>query len=145
MKKEDASQIMKFIWEQIFPFLSMYSILKSDFFAKLCYYILLYINQCFPNYMQYCSTFLITISRLTECITRRRYSDFEWLRNEIERAVPIHIPELPPKVVMGSGTWNQDHKTLPEIIGAFITHWPRPDPISYSSGLAQLFFAHLAL
>lgn len=29
--------------------------------------------------------------------TRRRYSDFVWLRNEIERDVSIVIPPLPPK------------------------------------------------
>ena len=58
---------------------------------------------------------MLNIFRLKEFSTRRRYSDFEWLRNEIERAVAINIPELPPKVVMGSGTRNP---TRPGLIGA---------------------------
>ena len=37
------------------------------------------------------------VFRLTEFSSRRRYSDFEWLRNEIERAVQINLPDLPPK------------------------------------------------
>ena len=35
--------------------------------------------------------------RIREFIARRRYSDFVWLRNEIEKSVAIVIPELPPK------------------------------------------------
>ena len=44
-------------------------------------------------------TFFI-IFRVKEFSTRRRYSDFEWLRQEVERDVQIHVPELPGKAVM---------------------------------------------
>jgi sorting nexin-3/12 len=36
-------------------------------------------------------------SRVKAFSSRRRYSDFVWLKNEVERAVAIVIPELPPK------------------------------------------------
>ena len=35
--------------------------------------------------------------RLKEFSVRRRYSDFAWLRSEIEKAVQINVPTLPPK------------------------------------------------
>ena len=38
--------------------------------------------------------------RVKEFSTRRRYSDFQWLRQEVERDVQIHIPELPGKAFM---------------------------------------------
>ena len=52
---------------------------------------------CPINQTSILQRFSIYFFRLKEFSTRRRYSDFEWLRNEIERAVAIHIPELPPK------------------------------------------------
>ncbi len=39
----------------------------------------------------------LPVFKLKEFKCRRRYSDFEWLKNEIKRTVKIHIPELPRK------------------------------------------------
>ena len=36
---------------------------------------------------------------MKEFSCRRRFSDFEWLRCEVERDVSIIIPELPPKAI----------------------------------------------
>ncbi len=48
--------------------------------------------------------------------TRRRYSDFVWLRDEIRRSVKIHVPPLPtaallkqlPVVADGDGLFRED-------------------------------------
>ncbi|CAF0784058.1 unnamed protein product [Didymodactylos carnosus] len=39
----------------------------------------------------------LPVFRLKECTTRRRYSDFEWLRKELERDSKIVVPSLPGK------------------------------------------------
>ncbi|TRY76545.1 hypothetical protein TCAL_11399, partial [Tigriopus californicus] len=39
----------------------------------------------------------LPIFKLKECVCRRRYSEFEWLRSEIKRDVKINVPELPGK------------------------------------------------
>lgn len=39
----------------------------------------------------------LPIFRLRESRVRRRYSDFEWLRNEVRRTIHIYIPDLPDK------------------------------------------------
>lgn len=42
----------------------------------------------------------LLLSRLKEFSTRRRYSDFAWLKNELENSVAIVIPPLPGKAMM---------------------------------------------
>jgi len=39
----------------------------------------------------------LPVFRLKECSVRRRYSDFEWLRKELERDSKIVVPPLPTK------------------------------------------------
>ncbi|CAF1050208.1 unnamed protein product [Rotaria sp. Silwood1] len=39
----------------------------------------------------------LPVFRLKECTVRRRYSDFEWLRKELERDSKIVVPSLPSK------------------------------------------------
>ena len=39
----------------------------------------------------------LPVFRVKESSVRRRYSDFEWLRNELERDSKIVVPSLPPK------------------------------------------------
>lgn len=39
----------------------------------------------------------LPIFRLKESQVRRRYSDFDWLRQELERESKIMVPPLPPK------------------------------------------------
>ncbi|UJR37411.1 hypothetical protein I4U23_030115 [Adineta vaga] len=39
----------------------------------------------------------LPVFRLKECTVRRRYSDFEWLRKELERDSKIVVPPLPSK------------------------------------------------
>ncbi|CAF0903687.1 unnamed protein product [Rotaria sordida] len=39
----------------------------------------------------------LPVFRLKECSVRRRYSDFEWLRKELERDSKIVVPSLPSK------------------------------------------------
>ncbi|KAK6170771.1 sorting nexin-12 [Patella vulgata] len=41
----------------------------------------------------------LPVFKLKESITRRRYSDFEWLRNELERDSKIVVPPLPGKAL----------------------------------------------
>ena len=40
---------------------------------------------------------LILDFRIREFLCRRRYSDFVWLRDEVETSVAIVIPHMPPK------------------------------------------------
>ena len=40
---------------------------------------------------------LIVDFRIREFSCRRRYSDFVWLRDEVETSVAIVIPHMPPK------------------------------------------------
>ncbi|XP_009079222.1 PREDICTED: sorting nexin-3 [Acanthisitta chloris] len=47
--------------------------------------------------------FLVTnlpIFKLKESTVRRRYSDFEWLRNELERESKVVVPPLPGKALL---------------------------------------------
>lgn len=39
----------------------------------------------------------LPVFKIKECSVRRRYSDFEWLRNELERDSKIVVPSLPGK------------------------------------------------
>merc|ERR1711973_354346 len=39
----------------------------------------------------------LPIFKMKESTVRRRYSDFKWLRDELERSVQIHLPSLPGK------------------------------------------------
>ena len=41
----------------------------------------------------------LPVFRLKEISVRRRYSDFEWLRNEIKKSVQINVPHLPGKAI----------------------------------------------
>ncbi|XP_009870491.1 PREDICTED: sorting nexin-3 [Apaloderma vittatum] len=42
----------------------------------------------------------LPIFKLKESTVRRRYSDFEWLRNELERESKIVVPPLPGKALL---------------------------------------------
>ncbi len=42
----------------------------------------------------------LPVFRLKESSVRRRYSDFEWLRGELERDSKIVVPKLPGKALM---------------------------------------------
>merc|ERR1719244_2234593 len=39
----------------------------------------------------------LPVFKMKESSVRRRYSDFEWLRNELERDSKIVVPSLPGK------------------------------------------------
>ena len=41
----------------------------------------------------------LPVFRVKESSVRRRYSDFEWLRNELERDSKIVVPPLPSKAI----------------------------------------------
>nr|ACO10469.1 Sorting nexin-12 [Caligus rogercresseyi] len=41
----------------------------------------------------------LPVFRVKESSVRRRYSDFEWLRNELERDSKIVVPSLPSKAI----------------------------------------------
>uniref|UniRef100_A0A915JEH0 Sorting nexin-3 n=1 Tax=Romanomermis culicivorax TaxID=13658 RepID=A0A915JEH0_ROMCU len=41
----------------------------------------------------------LPVFKLKESSVRRRYSDFEWLRNELERDSKIVVPSLPGKAL----------------------------------------------
>lgn len=41
----------------------------------------------------------LPIFRVKECSVRRRYSDFEWLRSELEKESKIIVPTLPGKAL----------------------------------------------
>ncbi|XP_063675600.1 sorting nexin-12-like [Bolinopsis microptera] len=41
----------------------------------------------------------LPIFRVQECSVRRRYSDFEWLRSELEKESKIIVPALPGKAI----------------------------------------------
>ena len=41
----------------------------------------------------------LPVFRVKESSVRRRYSDFEWLRNELERDSKIVVPPLPSKAM----------------------------------------------
>jgi len=41
----------------------------------------------------------LPVFRVKESSVRRRYSDFEWLRNELERDSKIVVPQLPSKAL----------------------------------------------
>uniref|UniRef100_A0A663LTR0 Sorting nexin 3 n=1 Tax=Athene cunicularia TaxID=194338 RepID=A0A663LTR0_ATHCN len=49
-----------------------------------------------------CSCFQtnLPIFKLKESTVRRRYSDFEWLRNELERESKVVVPPLPGKALL---------------------------------------------
>jgi sorting nexin-3/12 len=53
------------------------------------------------RYTDYCISVRtnLPIFRLTESKVRRRYSDFDWLRGELERDSKILVPALPGKAV----------------------------------------------
>ena len=41
----------------------------------------------------------LPVFRVKESSVRRRFSDFEWLRNELERDSKIVVPALPSKAI----------------------------------------------
>lgn len=57
---------------------------------------------CFLNYVAlfnvfHCLQTNLPVFKVKESSVRRRYSDFEWLRNELERDSKIVVPPLPGK------------------------------------------------
>ncbi|KJE98162.1 sorting nexin [Capsaspora owczarzaki ATCC 30864] len=42
----------------------------------------------------------LPVFKVQEAVVRRRYSDFEWLKNELERDSKILVPALPGKAIM---------------------------------------------
>ncbi|XP_068040303.1 sorting nexin-3 isoform X2 [Anomalospiza imberbis] len=54
----------------------------------------------------YCEQLLVCLQtnlpifKLKESTVRRRYSDFEWLRNELERESKVVVPPLPGKALL---------------------------------------------
>ena len=50
-----------------------------------------------PNFIKFINFFLFFSFRVKEFSCRRRYSDFVWLREEVENSVAIVIPPMPPK------------------------------------------------
>jgi len=55
-------------------------------------------NQRYTDYEVRMKTNL-PVFRVKESSVRRRYSDFEWLRNELERDSKIVVPPLPSKAI----------------------------------------------
>uniref|UniRef100_A0A7M4DZ00 Sorting nexin 3 n=1 Tax=Crocodylus porosus TaxID=8502 RepID=A0A7M4DZ00_CROPO len=47
-----------------------------------------------------CKETNLPIFKLKESTVRRRYSDFEWLRNELERESKVVVPPLPGKALL---------------------------------------------
>jgi len=47
----------------------------------------------------------LPVFRLKESSVRRRYSDFDWLRSELERSSKIMVPKLPDKAMMRQMPW----------------------------------------
>uniref|UniRef100_A0A452SXB4 Sorting nexin 12 n=1 Tax=Ursus maritimus TaxID=29073 RepID=A0A452SXB4_URSMA len=58
----------------------------------------LFNEKCGPPTHSSCLTNL-PIFKLKESCVRRRYSDFEWLKNELERDSKIVVPPLPGKAL----------------------------------------------
>ena len=56
-------------------------------------------NVRFTEYQVTTRTNLPVFSK-RECSVRRRYSDFEWLRSELQRDVKIVVPPMPGKSLM---------------------------------------------
>uniref|UniRef100_A0A8C3SFT0 Sorting nexin 12 n=1 Tax=Chelydra serpentina TaxID=8475 RepID=A0A8C3SFT0_CHESE len=54
-------------------------------------------NTCF--FLKNCRKTNLPIFKLKESCVRRRYSDFEWLKNELERDSKIVVPPLPGKAL----------------------------------------------
>ena len=52
-------------------------------------------SQC----KHFCFQTNLPVFRVKESSVRRRYSDFEWLRNELERDSKIVVPALPSKAI----------------------------------------------
>ena len=47
----------------------------------------------------------LPVFRLKESSVRRRYSDFDWLRGELERGAKILVPKLPDKALSRQMPW----------------------------------------
>ncbi|XP_035756197.1 sorting nexin-3 [Egretta garzetta] len=52
------------------------------------------------NSLRSCFQTNLPIFKLKESTVRRRYSDFEWLRNELERESKVVVPPLPGKALL---------------------------------------------
>uniref|UniRef100_A0A8D2NN33 Sorting nexin 3 n=1 Tax=Zosterops lateralis melanops TaxID=1220523 RepID=A0A8D2NN33_ZOSLA len=55
---------------------------------------------CLINSSCSCFQTNLPIFKLKESTVRRRYSDFEWLRNELERESKVVVPPLPGKALL---------------------------------------------
>ncbi|XP_032557547.1 sorting nexin-12 isoform X2 [Chiroxiphia lanceolata] len=55
--------------------------------------------DCSPDAVWCSSCTNLPIFKLKESCVRRRYSDFEWLKNELERDSKIVVPPLPGKAL----------------------------------------------
>merc|ERR1719494_700999 len=64
----------------------------------------------------------IPIFKLKESSVRRRYSDFEWLRTELERDSKIVVPTLPGKALKKMMPFRQDDGIFED---DFIEEWRR--------------------
>uniref|UniRef100_A0A8C0B2P0 Sorting nexin 3 n=1 Tax=Buteo japonicus TaxID=224669 RepID=A0A8C0B2P0_9AVES len=57
--------------------------------------------ECFSIlFLWSCFQTNLPIFKLKESTVRRRYSDFEWLRNELERESKVVVPPLPGKALL---------------------------------------------
>ncbi|EDQ84339.1 uncharacterized protein MONBRDRAFT_39315 [Monosiga brevicollis MX1] len=54
----------------------------------------------------------LPIFKLKESQVRRRYSDFDWLRAELERDSKIMLPPLPPKALSRQMPWVSEEKGI---------------------------------
>ncbi|XP_017594893.1 PREDICTED: sorting nexin-3 [Corvus brachyrhynchos] len=55
---------------------------------------------CLTSSLCSCFQTNLPIFKLKESTVRRRYSDFEWLRNELERESKVVVPPLPGKALL---------------------------------------------
>ncbi|XP_034539463.1 sorting nexin-12-like [Notolabrus celidotus] len=56
----------------------------------------------------------LPIFKLKDSCVRRRYSDFEWLKNELERDSKIVVPTLPTKALKRQLPFRQDEGLFEE-------------------------------
>ena len=67
------------------------------------YEVRLKVGPPLPSPLQYSTAAFVQtnlpVFRVKESSVRRRYSDFEWLRNELERDSKIVVPPLPSKAM----------------------------------------------
>ncbi|XP_009982749.1 PREDICTED: sorting nexin-3 [Tauraco erythrolophus] len=73
----------------------------AEKYRKLaCFFCLSKLLICLINDLCSCFQTNLPIFKLKESTVRRRYSDFEWLRNELERESKVVVPPLPGKALL---------------------------------------------